>query len=125
MMKSICSKEDKWMLNKRIHIKKKNILVVGDVMLDCYYSGSVKRISPEAPVSVFLKKNVKYVLGGAANVAANLIAADQQVYLGTIIGNDNNGEMLINKVSELGIKSECIVTSDSRMTTVKTRLLLL
>ena len=59
MMKSICSKEDKWMLNKRIHIKKKNILVVGDVMLDCYYSGSVKRISPEAPVSVFLKKNVK------------------------------------------------------------------
>ena len=111
------------MLNKRIHIKKKNILVVGDVMLDCYYSGSVKRISPEAPVSVFLKKNVKYVLGGAANVAANLIAADQQVYLGTIIGNDNNGEMLINKVSELGIKSECIVTSDSRMTTVKTRLL--
>ena len=49
------------MLNKRIHIKKKNILVVGDVMLDCYYSGSVKRISPEAPVSVFLKKNVKEV----------------------------------------------------------------
>lgn len=111
------------MLNKRIHIKKKNILVVGDVMLDCYYSGCVKRISPEAPVPVFVKGDTKYVLGGAANVVANLGAADQQVYLGTVVGKDNNGQFLINKMAELGIKSDCVVMSESRITTIKTRLL--
>lgn len=56
-------------------LRTKSILVVGDIMLDNYFIGDVKRISPEAPVPVFLKKTERSVLGGAANVAANLVAA--------------------------------------------------
>jgi len=48
------------------------ILVIGDVILDIYMSGEVNRISPEAPVPIIDINSVKTVLGGAANVAANL-----------------------------------------------------
>ncbi len=73
-------------------LKRKKILVIGDVMLDMYYSGDVKRISPEAPVPVFRKKAERFVLGGAANVASNLIAAGQTVSILTIIGDDDMGK---------------------------------
>lgn len=55
--------------------------VLGDIMLDEYSFGEVKRISPEAPVPVFLEKTREYRLGGAANVAANFIAAGSEVFL--------------------------------------------
>ena len=54
------------------NIESKNILVIGDVMIDKYYFGDSKRISPEAPVPILLKKKEKVVLGGAANVAINI-----------------------------------------------------
>ena len=54
------------------HIQNLKIAVIGDVMLDRYFYGEVKRISPEAPVPVNKVKRIKSVLGGAANVAANL-----------------------------------------------------
>ncbi len=110
-------------MKQKLQLEKKKILVVGDVMLDCYYTGDVDRISPEAPVPVFLKNETKYVLGGAANVAANLIAAAQSVHLGTFIGNDKNAGVFIDLVSSMGINTGCILKSDNRMTTVKTRLL--
>ena len=68
-------------MKEKKHIQKKNVLVLGDVMLDCYYYGKVERISPEAPIPVFLKGDTKYVLGGGANVVSNLLAANQDVYL--------------------------------------------
>lgn len=102
------------------NIKKKNILVIGDVMLDTYYTGDVKRISPEAPVPVFRKKSERSVLGGAANVAANLVAARQNVSVMTIIGSDENGEKLRTAFVEKGINVD-LVMSLARETTVKTR----
>ena len=48
------------------------VAVIGDMMIDRYVSGSVNRISPEAPVPVNLVKSQRNVLGGAANTAANL-----------------------------------------------------
>jgi len=75
-------------MNLLNNIQAKNILVIGDVMLDTYYTGDIKRISPEAPVPVFRKSSEWSVLGGAANVAANLIAAGQNVFIMSIIGND-------------------------------------
>lgn len=104
------------------NIEVKNILVVGDVMLDTYYTGEVKRISPEAPVPVFLKKNERSVLGGAANVAANLVAAGQHVFMMTIVGNDKNGEKLIHAFAKKGIDTSMIVSLE-RNTTEKTRFL--
>ncbi len=54
-------------------IKGKKVLVIGDVMLDTYHIGDVKRISPEAPVPVVRVTRTYNVLGGAANVARNLL----------------------------------------------------
>ena len=104
------------------NIQAKNILVIGDVMLDTYYTGDVKRISPEAPVPVFRKKAERSVLGGAANVAANLIAAGQNVSMMAMVGNDGVGEKLKNIFEHQGINTDLILPLD-RHTTEKTRFL--
>lgn len=103
-------------------IKKKNILVVGDVMLDNYYVGDVRRISPEAPVPVFRKHSERCVLGGAANVAANLIAAEQSVAMMATVGNDANGETLMGLFVDKGVNID-LITKLERSTTIKTRFL--
>lgn len=103
-------------------IKKKSILVVGDVMLDKYFMGDIKRISPEAPVPVFRKKSERSVLGGAANVAANLIAANQKVSMMSIIGEDENGELLLRYFEEKGVNTN-LIEKTKRSTTIKTRVL--
>lgn len=103
-------------------IKKKSVLVIGDVMLDKYFMGDIKRISPEAPVPVFLKKSERSVLGGAANVAANLIAANQKVSMMSIIGDDENGELLLRYFEEKGVNVD-LVQKTERSTTIKTRVL--
>lgn len=104
------------------NIQSKNILVIGDVMLDTYLTGDVKRISPEAPVPVFKKKAERSVLGGAANVAANLIAAGQNVSMMAMVGNDENGEKLKSIFEVQGINTDLIFSLD-RHTTEKTRFL--
>ena len=106
-----------------INLKKKNVLVIGDAMLDTYYSGSVKRISPEAPVPVFLKSGERSNLGGAANVAANLIAAGQSASIMTIIGADSYGKIFLKMLKENGIDFSLTLSSELRSTTVKTRFL--
>lgn len=106
-------------LNK---IQQKNILVIGDVMLDTYFIGDVKRISPEAPVPVFRKKSERSVLGGAANVAANLIAAGQNVSMMAMVGKDANGERLKELFREQDINTDLILSFD-RHTTEKIRFL--
>lgn len=103
-------------------IETKNILVVGDVMLDTYFTGDVKRISPEAPVPVFKKKSERSVLGGAANVVSNLIAAEQKVSIMTLVGNDKNGDKLKTIFREQGVDTSLILTLN-RTTTEKTRFL--
>lgn len=104
------------------NISKKNILVIGDVMLDTYFNGDVKRISPEAPVPVFRKKTERSVLGGAANVAANLVAAEQNVSMMSMIGRDGDGNKLKQMLVNHGINTDLIISLD-RNTTVKTRFL--
>lgn len=103
-------------------IRNRHILVVGDVMLDNYYVGDVRRISPEAPVPVFRKRSERSVLGGAANVAANLVAANQQVSMMSIVGNDDNGRRLMAQFSEQGVDAK-LVCKLQRSTTIKTRFL--
>lgn len=103
-------------------IKKKSILVVGDVMLDTYFSGEIKRISPEAPVPVFRKERERSVLGGAANVAANLVAANQRVGIMSIIGDDAPGKMVKSFFDEQCINTDLLLITE-RETTKKTRFL--
>lgn len=102
-------------------INSKDILVIGDIMIDRYYKGETSRISPEAPVPVLLYKNQKDILGGAANVAANLTAAKQNVSLMSIIGNDKDGKILKNMLEEIGVNTDFLFEEEDRKTTVKTR----
>src|SRR5882672_1851134 len=74
--------------------RSKRILVIGDAMLDVYLTGDVERISPEAPVPVVRVRERRYALGGAANVAQNVMAIGARCDLVAAIGNDVGGETL-------------------------------
>lgn len=95
-------------MNLLNRIQRKNILVVGDVMLDTYYTGEVRRISPEAPVPVFHKLSERSVPGGAANVAANLAAANQSVAILSVIGADQAGERLREHLEAMGVDTDLL-----------------
>lgn len=82
-----------------------NILVIGDIMLDRYWSGSTSRISPEAPVPVVRINDTDNRLGGAANVAKNLSALGCQVTLCGLVGNDEAGTEVQRILEESQIKS--------------------
>ena len=102
-------------------IEKKRILVIGDLMLDKYYEGTVGRISPEAPVPVFKKMSERCVPGGAANVAVNLAAAGQDAFAIGICGEDENGNILIRLLQESGVNSDAIIRLPTA-TITKTRI---
>lgn len=103
-------------MNLMNRIQRKNILVVGDLMLDTYFRGEVKRISPEAPVPVFRKLSEQSVPGGAANVAVNLAAANQQVSIAGIIGNDVAGMTLREKLIKVGIDVKMLLSKQKKTT---------
>lgn len=96
------------------------VAVFGDVMLDRYYFGEVKRISPEAPVPVTRVLSEKEVLGGAANVAQNLARLGCKVYLLGVAGADENRQRLCRMLEEAGIDDSGLVTIN-RPTTTKLR----
>ncbi len=99
------------------------ILVIGDVMLDRYWWGSVSRISPEAPVPVVRMDNMTLAAGGAANVAANVAGLGAIPILVGIIGDDAEGDAFPKVLQECGVSSEHIHRISSRPTTVKTRII--
>ncbi len=100
------------------------ILILGDVMIDRYLTGSVNRISPEAPVPVVLHQTTEDRLGGAANVALNIRALGSIPVLCSVIGRDEAGNQLKDNIlPDNNIDSAGLVFSDARRTTVKTRIL--
>ncbi len=99
------------------------IAVIGDMMLDCYFWGDVKRISPEAPVPVVEVENEFFRFGGAANVALNLLNLGAEPVPVGIIGNDNYGGIFSSLLEETGIKNDGILIDKSRPTTAKTRVI--
>ena len=101
----------------------KKILVVGDIMLDSYYIGEVQRISPEAPVPVLLKKSEKQVLGGGANVAVNLKAANQEVKIISVIGKDFAGRQIKKIMEEMDFDISSIIEDKNIKTTEKIRMI--
>lgn len=104
-------------------IKNVRIAVIGDVMLDRYFHGEVKRISPEAPVPVTKINKIKSVLGGATNVAANLAHLECQVFMGGVTGDDDNRVLLERLMEEAGIDYSGLVKSPTRSTITKLRVL--
>ena len=92
-------------------LSKSNIVVFGDVMLDRYVSGSVDRVSPEAPVPVLKPIKEEIRLGGAANVALNLSSLGSKVSLIGISGKDSSSAQIIKLLKENKIKSELVKSS--------------
>lgn len=92
-------------------------------MIDRYITGQVNRISPEAPVPVLNFQKTENRLGGAANVALNIKAMGAQPYLCSVIGIDNNRQILLDLLEDEGMSSQGIHSSQERVTTVKTRVL--
>lgn len=101
----------------------KRILVIGDVMMDAYLIGKVNRISPEAPVPVVSLENEEQRIGGAGNVALNLVALGAHPIVCSVVGTDSNGDDLIRIFEENGISTAGIIRSQNRKTTVKTRVI--
>lgn len=101
---------------------KANVLVVGDIMLDRYWTGPTGRISPEAPVPVVKIEASEERPGGAANVALNLAALGTQVSITGICGADESANVLQTKLGALGVNC-CWVTQDSIDTITKLRVL--
>ncbi|GHN00380.1 carbohydrate kinase [Cytophagales bacterium WSM2-2] len=99
------------------------VLIIGDVMLDSYIWGAVERISPEAPVPVVNVKKKDFRLGGAANVALNVLSLGAKPVLCALIGNDDDGKKLIQRLDEQSMSKDGIVMSPYRPTTVKTRVI--
>lgn len=104
-------------------IQNLKIAVIGDVMLDRYFYGEVKRISPEAPVPVTKINRISSVLGGAANVAANLAHLECKVFMGGVTGDDENRQLLEKMMAEAGIDYSGLVKSQHRKTITKLRVL--
>lgn len=97
------------------------LLVIGDIGIDKYTYGTVKRISPEAPVPVLEVVKEWYKLGLAANVSDNLRSLGVNSTLCGIIGNDRNGELLESLLEENKLKTWGIVRAHDRKTTLKER----
>ncbi|MFZ9661662.1 MAG: bifunctional heptose 7-phosphate kinase/heptose 1-phosphate adenyltransferase [Chitinophagaceae bacterium] len=97
--------------------------VIGDVMLDTYMWGNVDRISPEAPVPIVSLQKKDYRIGGAGNVALNLAALGCKVSIMGVIGEDNDGTILKDMFTHVGIDAHGLISSQHRITTNKMRVM--
>ncbi len=103
--------------------KQVKALVVGDLMIDEYLWGSVDRVSPEAPVPVVCVNKESHTLGGAGNVINNLVAMGASVVAIGTAGTGKAGQMIFEKLKDLGIQTDGIVSEPLRPTTRKTRVI--
>jgi rfaE bifunctional protein kinase chain/domain len=101
----------------------KHIAVIGDLMLDRYFWGTVARISPEAPVPVVEVEEESTRFGGAANVANNIASLGGVPILIGVVGDDSGAHQFRSLAEEKGFSTQGIVTDGSRPTTVKTRVI--
>jgi rfaE bifunctional protein kinase chain/domain len=101
------------------------VAVIGDLMLDVYLSGSVSRISPEAPVPVVHVQEERTALGGAANVAANVLRLGATCHVVGFVGQDKAGDQVRTSIESLegGAVQARLVSSADRPTTTKTRVM--
>ena len=98
------------------------VLIVGDVMLDEYIWGEVRRISPEAPVPVVEVHRRTFAPGGAANVAANVAGLGGRALLGGVVGQDRQAAQLREALAERGVDPAGLIVDRDRPTTTKTRI---
>lgn len=100
-----------------------NVLIIGDAMVDSYLWGKVDRISPEAPIPIVTVTKQENRLGGAGNVSLNIQALGATPILVSIIGDDEKGRIFTELMEENHLTNEGIFIDETRMTTVKTRII--
>jgi D-beta-D-heptose 7-phosphate kinase/D-beta-D-heptose 1-phosphate adenosyltransferase len=101
----------------------RKVLILGDLMLDRYWWGSVDRISPEAPVPVIRKQRSTIAPGGAANVACNIKALGGEPLLLGLLGTETAGQEFCTALQERGLSVDHLLMDSERATTVKTRII--
>jgi rfaE bifunctional protein kinase chain/domain len=101
--------------------KRYHVAVAGDAMLDVYLLGDVERISPEAPVPVVRVRDRRHAMGGAANVAQNVLALGASCSMVCTVGSDSAGADLKRMLSSAGACVDGVLPSN-RPTTTKTRI---
>jgi D-beta-D-heptose 7-phosphate kinase/D-beta-D-heptose 1-phosphate adenosyltransferase len=99
------------------------VAVLGDLMLDRYYWGSVRRVSPEAPVPVVEVESESTRFGGAANVAHNIASLGGEPVLIGLLGDDHPGEQFIGMMRDAGLDTGGVLRDAGRQTTIKTRVI--
>ncbi|HXW05901.1 MAG TPA: PfkB family carbohydrate kinase, partial [Vicinamibacterales bacterium] len=99
----------------------KTVLIIGDVMLDHFVIGRVERISPEAPVPVVQFEQEEYRLGGAANVASNVVSLGGRVEVIGVVGHDADAGRLCQQLMIASIGISGVVSDPARCTTRKLR----
>ena len=97
------------------------ILIIGDLMLDHYVWGSVERISPEAPVQILKITRENNRLGGASNVALNLIALGAKAHICGIVGDDMDGKNIIALLDSAGVNRDLLCVKSDFQSIKKTR----
>lgn len=100
---------------------RREILVLGDLMLDRYIYGNVTRISPEAPVPVIEVTGENIRLGGAGNAISNIRALGGNVTAVGVVGDDWYGKKLIELLEQERVNTDCVIITNDRPTTIKTR----
>jgi D-beta-D-heptose 7-phosphate kinase/D-beta-D-heptose 1-phosphate adenosyltransferase len=113
---------DKSLLKTVTNLGSPRVLLVGDFMLDVYIYGDALRISPEAPVPVLKVQETEYSCGGAGSVATDLAALGAVPICIGIIGDDRNGQVLKDKLTEVGADITGLLTDATRPTISKQRL---
>ena len=101
----------------------RRILVAGDLMLDTFIWGDVRRISPEAPVPVVDVREETQFLGGTANVVNNVSSMGGSVLAAGVIGDDSAGRRLVELLDGIGVPSGGLAVEKERPTTIKTRII--
>jgi rfaE bifunctional protein kinase chain/domain len=103
-------------------LRERCIVVVGDVFLDEYVVGQATRLSREAPIPVLEFERRFYLPGGAANPSNNVVALGGVARQVGVVGDDEAGQQLLQKLREAGIDATGVVTDPTRPTTTKTRI---
>lgn len=105
------------------NFNKAAVLVIGDIIADHYVWGKVERISPEAPVPIVDVQRESYMLGGAGNVANNILSLEGNVRICGVVGRDEMGRWITHSLRVQGVDTSGVVVEDGRPTTKKTRVI--
>ena len=100
-----------------------NIVLIGDIMLDCYIHGYANNLNSRAPVPVLRETSREEDVGAAAHVARGLTSMGMNSHLFGVVGDDSAGLSIIESLESEGVTTHGIAIVDDRITTVKTRML--